>query len=396
MRVCGNCGCQNEDGSKFCKQCGQRLEGTEGTAVPAEGEARKKGKVLPLMIAVMAVLAITAVCVLLLSGRGDRQETGGSSQPEAGRTIEESEAAKQPGQEGQPEEFAQPEKLENSEDASASTSALDTADIDYSKPVPVPCDISASSVMDVGYSVDNLQDNDLATTWMEGDSGDGTGEYLIYRPQVPGTVIYGIAVAPGWQTNEDFYEFFSAPVALEVSGEGVEETIDLKNYLPDFEQRNNSLRFFRFATPVAAEELTISIAEIRQGGQYPEDTCISELWLYTYWPYGEASEGYWDMTAETAQVDLYEEFILPYSDTQYLTEADLEGLTKEECRLARNEIYARYGYIFDDENLQAYFESCGWYAPKIEPDGFSIDYFNEYEKYNLELIVSYETEMGYR
>ncbi len=38
-----------------------------------------------------------------------------------------------------------------------------------------------------------------------------------------------------------------------------------------------------------------------------------------------------------------EDYVLPDSSTRYLTKADLEGLTKEECRIARNEIYARYG-----------------------------------------------------
>lgn len=37
-------------------------------------------------------------------------------------------------------------------------------------------------------------------------------------------------------------------------------------------------------------------------------------------------------------------YILPNSDTKLLTKDDLKGLTSEECKIARNEIYARHVY----------------------------------------------------
>lgn len=75
---------------------------------------------------------------------------------------------------------------------------------------------------------------------------------------------------------------------------------------------------------------------------------------------------------------------------------DLEGLTKEECRIARNEIYARYGRKFDDEGLQSYFNEKDWYTGSVEASDFSDDYLNDFEKVNRDLIVEYETQMGYR
>lgn len=36
---------------------------------------------------------------------------------------------------------------------------------------------------------------------------------------------------------------------------------------------------------------------------------------------------------------------------------------KAVIRLMRNEIYARHGYVFNDEKLKAYFKSCSWYKP---------------------------------
>lgn len=64
------------------------------------------------------------------------------------------------------------------------------------------------------------------------------------------------------------------------------------------------------------------------------------------------------------------EYILPESNTRLLTEADLGGLSKEELRLARNEMFARYGMIFGVEDLDAYFTSKSWYEPKIASEDF--------------------------
>ena len=90
------------------------------------------------------------------------------------------------------------------------------------------------------------------------------------------------------------------------------------------------------------------------------------------------------------------EYILPTSNTEYLTLEDLQGLTAEQCRIARNELYARYGRKFTDEGLKAYFESKSWYIGTIEPEDFKEDMLNEYEIANRDLIVEYETLQGYR
>lgn len=91
-----------------------------------------------------------------------------------------------------------------------------------------------------------------------------------------------------------------------------------------------------------------------------------------------------------------QEYILPDSSSSYLTKSDLMGLSAEECRLARNEIYARHGRMFEDESLQKYFENFDWYYPTIQPDDFDESMLNDYEIFNRDLIVEYETEQGYR
>lgn len=82
------------------------------------------------------------------------------------------------------------------------------------------------------------------------------------------------------------------------------------------------------------------------------------------------------------------QFLLPGSNSVYLTKEDLEGLSQGELRLARNEIYARHGLIFQDKALTDYFTAKGYYRPfkKAVPD----TELNQYEIANLKLIVSME------
>ena len=82
--------------------------------------------------------------------------------------------------------------------------------------------------------------------------------------------------------------------------------------------------------------------------------------------------------------------IIPDSDSRKLTEDDLEGLSAEKLRIARNEIYARYGRRFKDKELQAHFDSMEWYFPSDESQEVIDGKLNEYEKYNADFIGKYE------
>lgn len=89
------------------------------------------------------------------------------------------------------------------------------------------------------------------------------------------------------------------------------------------------------------------------------------------------------------------EYVFPNSNSEYLSDTSCEGLTALECRIARNEIYARHGRKFDDESLQGYFDGCSWYSGTIEPSDFSDDMLNMVERDNLKVIKVYEESMGY-
>lgn len=94
-----------------------------------------------------------------------------------------------------------------------------------------------------------------------------------------------------------------------------------------------------------------------------------------------------------------DEFFFPHSNTSYIKKDDLKGFTQEEVQLARNEIYARRGRKFTNEKIKKYFSDKSWYSPQIEPDDFDArqdSIFNQYEKKNIEIMVEYEKEHGWK
>lgn len=86
-------------------------------------------------------------------------------------------------------------------------------------------------------------------------------------------------------------------------------------------------------------------------------------------------------------------YIFPNSNNSYISWSDLDNLSKSDIEYARNEIYARRGYIFKEQQFRDYFNSKSWYVPN---SNFHDGMFNSVEKANIETIVAYEKNMGWR
>ena len=92
------------------------------------------------------------------------------------------------------------------------------------------------------------------------------------------------------------------------------------------------------------------------------------------------------------------EYILPFSNERYLTDADLDPLSEWELKLARNEIYARHGRRFKDPELQSYFDSKSWYNGRYSPEDFDRNHSSDLsniKKKNAEYILKYEKDHNY-
>lgn len=101
-------------------------------------------------------------------------------------------------------------------------------------------------------------------------------------------------------------------------------------------------------------------------------------------------EVYVDPQAQKIESFVLNSYLYTYS------EYDIADFTAEDCRLARNGIYARHGRKFKDEELTNYFSQFDWYRPAIEPDDFTDLFLNETEIANRDLIVEFEKKKGYR
>lgn len=80
-------------------------------------------------------------------------------------------------------------------------------------------------------------------------------------------------------------------------------------------------------------------------------------------------------------------YLLQESDQKLIERKDLKGLSKEELRIARNEIYARHGFVFGKGDLQEYFQNQSWYQPD---ENYSDAGLSELEHKNVHTILQYE------
>ena len=74
---------------------------------------------------------------------------------------------------------------------------------------------------------------------------------------------------------------------------------------------------------------------------------------------------------------------------------DLGGFSDRELKLARNEIYARRGYIFSDPEMAEYFGKKEWYRPSVPAKDFDENIFSEDEWNELRFILSEEERRAY-
>lgn len=84
------------------------------------------------------------------------------------------------------------------------------------------------------------------------------------------------------------------------------------------------------------------------------------------------------------------EYIVPDSDSAYLTEADIAGMDAQVLCYAKNEIYARHGRQFVSKELSGYFEEQPWYYGFISAENFSSAVLNKYETANVKVLTDKE------
>ncbi len=88
--------------------------------------------------------------------------------------------------------------------------------------------------------------------------------------------------------------------------------------------------------------------------------------------------------------------VFPHSSDTYLTEEEIahrlanydgDSPTGNYAQDAINEIYARHGYVFQNNTIRAFYEAKDWY---VADSGFSMGDLNACEKANIELLKTFK------
>lgn len=90
-----------------------------------------------------------------------------------------------------------------------------------------------------------------------------------------------------------------------------------------------------------------------------------------------------------------DDYVLSDSATRQYGAAELERLDNYQLYLARNEIYARHGRSFRNDDLNHYFGQKSWYNPIYAPDEFDAldaraQILNDNERHNADLMFEIE------
>ena len=71
-------------------------------------------------------------------------------------------------------------------------------------------------------------------------------------------------------------------------------------------------------------------------------------------------------------------------------------MSRQDIKLIYWEMYARYGYTFDYDDLIEYFEGKSWYVPTTTDSNSVETKFNSIERENKRIIEDYQKQKGWR
>ena len=393
---CSQCGAELPNNANFCRVCGAPVEKLQPGQASRKPKRRRGAAVLRgIAAAVMTILVVFAASVgaLYLTGYLDSVTDalfGRGSAHEAMLQQQNSETAVMSAPNGETATFGavHTEGADGSEELVADAGTQIEAPPLSPEALPTDPETRGKTVQNAPLDASELENAVLTIREKYNRilSGIAAGEYRAFSPRA-GVLYYysGVTLtAAVMQKNVDGTEYarsyyFDGGAPIFASFEADDAYL---LYI-----RSGALIRLRYAPDATARD---------KATDYDQQTDE----IYQQWQELVMSEAQYLLLDFTAALNTNmgseAEFLLPDSASRYLTEDDLIGLNAEQCRLARNEIYARHGRRFNDASLQRYFDSCSWYEGTTDPEVFRDSVFNEYERANILLIMDYETAHGYR
>lgn len=180
--------------------------------------------------------------------------------------------------------FEEEEAVSEQEAVQAEVDAKESKEVvEASEPEVIPAEpvtmnavnsVSATSALseyDMTHSPDRIRDGDLSTAWVEGVSGQGENESVVFMLDNTYRVT-GFRINAGYQKNEDLYTKNSRPQSIEVTfSNGQSEIFELQDVL--------NAQNFDLQAPVDTSSVTVKILSVYGGWKYT-DTAISEISFY--------------------------------------------------------------------------------------------------------------------
>lgn len=191
-------------------------------------------------------------------------------------------------------------------------------------------------------------------------------------------------IADGMQYAVKAYSY-NGEKLVEMANEELQgsDFYEVGHSMTDYVDQLNTMGFSKTAAAVydrdvfricAADSGITFLSKILLHHSYLEE---DKTWAYDPYAYMEFVEG---EEAEDA-------YVLPESNEKELSADELRDLGEDRLRIARNEIYARYGRSFQDEALAQYFQKKAWYCQSETIDDTVL---SETELANRDLILQAE------
>ena len=112
-----------------------------------------------------------------------------------------------------------------------------------------------------------------------------------------------------------------------------------------------------------------------------------------YGDFGDSWDDHWgDLSSDEYDLLMFlmefDGFLFPDSDKEIIDAEILSAMNAELLNIARNEIFARHGWVFNNPDLQLYFNQKSWYVPLYNNDSIRL---NEIEEMNIDMIMIFES-----
>lgn len=267
-KTCIKCGTSLNEGDVFCGECGTvqssciNAEENNINLLPPPSK-RKKSWIIILSL-IIVLLATFVGAFIYFSVDGDIELTD---------NVENSISEVQPNNnEKAVDNDFNNNSTEYAEHQENVDTIVDTEEhIEYSTPSFTT--VTASSILHsdgtFNYSVENIIDNDISTSWVEGAEGCGQMEWIEFSADTEQKVSQ-INILNGYCKNQDIYTKNNRIKEVKVEfDDGTYSTHTLKD-------KYNEWNFIKFDKEHICKKIKIYIISVYEGSHY-NDTCVSEI-----------------------------------------------------------------------------------------------------------------------